>query len=71
MNRYLNIGGNSNVIGYEIGYYFIDIMFPGKTYRYSYLSAGVNNVETMKELARAGYGLNSFIMKNCRYSYEK
>ena len=40
-------------------------------YTYSYKSAGVENVEQMKKLARQGYGLNSFINKNVKYDYER
>ena len=42
-----------------------------KTYRYSYASAGEHHVEQMKVLAQNGCGLNSYIMRNVRFSYEK
>lgn len=42
MQRYLNLGGNSNVIAYLIGNDFIDVQFAvGHPYKYSYRSAGV------------------------------
>lgn len=72
MERYLNLGGNSNVEAYSIHATYIDIKFRGtsKIYRYSYASAGKSLVEEAKELAERGYGLNSFIMNYMRYSYE-
>ena len=73
MQPYFDINGNSNVLCYDIGTNYIDVQFRGtpKEYRYSYSSAGANNVETMKSLARQGHGLNSYINKNVRYLYEK
>ena len=71
MNRYQNINGNSNVEAYAIGSDEVKFYNTSRTYRYSYASAGMNNVETMKQLAQRGYGLNSFIMRNVRFGYEK
>lgn len=73
MQKYLNRNGNSNVECYEIGNTYIDVCFFGtpKTYRYSYTSAGQYHVEQMKILARNGCGLNSYIMRNVRFAYEK
>ena len=73
MRNYLNLGGNSSVIGYEYGYDSITVYFgtARKPYTYSYSSAGVENVETMKKLADRGYGLCSFIQRNVRYCYER
>lgn len=72
MEQYLNLRGNSNVRCYSIGAEYIDVVF-GKNsgYRYSYNSAGQENVEHMKDLARQGYGLNSYIMKFARLDYER
>ena len=73
MQHYLNLGGNSNVEAFEIGTTYISVKFYGtnKIYTYSYNSAWSSNVETAKSLARSGSGLNSFIMRNMRFSYEK
>ena len=73
MQRYLNRNGNSGVESYEIGDTYIEVCFLGtsKTYRYSYASAGEPHVEQMKILAQNGYGLNSYIMKNVKFSYER
>jgi hypothetical protein len=73
MIPYKDIDGDSGVICYEFGRDYIDVQFKNtlKVYRYSYLSAGVENVEHMKILAQRGNGLNSFIMRNVRNLYEK
>lgn len=73
MNHYANRGGNSNVLSYEIGNDFVAVNFKGtsKTYVYSYRSAGSNNVETMKQLAENGSGLNSYIMLNVKDKFER
>ena len=64
MERYGNLGGNSNVLAYQIGDSYIAIRFAGgrdTIYSYTYESAGPEAVETMKALATAGHGLNSYI----------
>lgn len=71
MQRYKNLGGNSNIAGYSIGDNYIDVQFiEGKIYRYSYQSAGVVKVEEMKRLALQGFGLNSYIMHKAKTDYE-
>ena len=71
--RYANLGGNSGVEMFEEHPDQIAVTFAGseKVYIYSYRSAGKPHVEAMKELARHGQGLNTYINKNCRYLYEK
>lgn len=72
MERYSNLRGNSPVVSYEIEPYRITVWFKsGKPYSYSYTSAGADNVEMMKELARGGAGLSAFITRNVRFDYEK
>ena len=72
MERYKNLGGNSGVVGYEIGSDFIRVQFSnGSVYLYTYASAGANNVEQMKQLARMGQGLNAFINRHVRKAYER
>jgi hypothetical protein len=71
MPLYENIGGNSNITGYQIGDENIQVMFRnGQVYNYTYDSAGVDNVEQMKQLAQSGSGLNSFILSNVKDDYE-
>lgn len=70
METYLNLGGNSNIISYQIGPDYINVQFADNSiYLYTYSSAGVENIEEMKSLARRGAGLNSFINRNVRGNY--
>jgi len=72
MIPYKNITGNSGVVGYDPGKDFIVIQFVNNViYRYSYASAGMDNVEKMKLLARSGKGLSTFISRNVKDKYEK
>ena len=72
MERYKNLGGDSGVVAYEIGPDFIRVQFAnGSVYLYTYGSAGSNNIERMKQLARLGQGLNSFIMTTVRKAYAR
>lgn len=70
METYKDIDSDSGVIGYEIGPDFIRVQFStGAVYRYTYASAGVNNIEHMKQLAKNGDGLNAFINTTVREAY--
>jgi len=70
MERYKNLGGDSGVATYEIGNDFIKVQFKtGSIYLYTYGSAGSSNIETMKELAMSGEGLNSFISRTVKNKY--
>ena len=72
MERYKNAGGNSGIFGYEIGSDFIRVQFQdGAIYLYTYASAGEDAIEAMKQLARAGQGLNGFINRNVYRAYER
>lgn len=69
---YQDKSGKSGIYGYEIGPDFIDIYFKkGGQYKWSYDSAGQDNVDQMKLLAQSGSGLNSFINNNCKDDYEE
>ncbi|MBA4341663.1 MAG: hypothetical protein C0423_05860 [Methylibium sp.] len=71
MERYANGGGSSNVIAYEIGPHSIKVQFgDGSIYLYTSQSAGAANLEQMKQLAKAGQGLNSFIGRVVRKGYD-
>ena len=62
MKRYGNLHGNSGIDAYEVGADFIRIRFTnGGVYRYTYDSAGEDDIEEMKELAKEGEGLTRFI----------
>lgn len=70
MERYANRGGDSNVVGYEIEPSSIKVQFgDGSVYLYTTQSAGSQKIEQMKNLAKAGQGLNSFINRVVRKGY--
>ena len=72
MKHYANFGGNSNVVSFEYGETYITIQFGSRRpYTYSYESAGKVNIDTMKQLADSGQGLNSFVMRNVKTLYVK
>ena len=67
LTRYGNRAGNSGVVAYEIRPDGIRVKFlDGKVYTYTYRSAGRENVECMKLLARSGRGLSGFISTQVR-----
>ena len=71
MKTYKNLNGNSNVTAYQYGRDYILVEFNSSAvYKYTYASAGVDNIEEMKMLADRGYGLNGFINRYCKYDYE-
>jgi len=71
MKRYRNLSGNSGVVAYDIGPDFVRVKFIGSSiYRYTYRSAGMENVECMKRLARDGRGLATFITRRVRDAHE-
>jgi hypothetical protein len=70
MTKYLDIDNDSGVEAYEISSDKISVKFKGSSvYVYSYQSAGIENIEHMKKLAKSGEGLNSFINLNVKYKY--
>jgi hypothetical protein len=70
MNNYLNKGGNSNISSYKFGSDHIKVCFnDNSVYLYTYVSAGQQNVEQMKQLAVQGQGLNGFINKFVSKNY--
>lgn len=72
MIEYKNLSRKSGVLRYEIGSDFIIVEFKDYSkYKYTYQSAGAENIEQMKLLAEQGFGLNSFIMIKVRERYEK
>ncbi len=72
MEPYRNITGSSGVKSYEIGDEYITIEFSdGAVYRYTYASAGEENVERMNGLAEAGQGLSTFLNTTVSKLYER
>jgi hypothetical protein len=70
MERYKNLSGDSGIYAYEIEDTDITIQFKdGTSYLYTYTSAGEYDIEEMKRLAKAGKGLNGFIMDHVKHKY--
>lgn len=72
MQVYRDIDGDSGVAAYEIGPDFIRVVFTtGAIYLYTYASAGRQNIESMKQLAASGDGLNAYINRWVRKAYAR
>ena len=70
MERYGNATGGSGVTHYEIGPDYIDVTFVNDgTYRYDYTMPGQIHVHRMKQLAKAGRGLSTYISQVVRNQY--
>ena len=67
MQRYKNMHRNSGVVAFQLGHDYIDIEFrDGKRYRYTEAVPGQREVEAMKQLARSGQDLATFINQHVR-----
>ena len=67
MERYSNLSGTSGVLAYQLGDDHIVVQFNAGQdtfYKYTNHSAGSGVVEVLKNLARQGLGLNSYISTN-------
>jgi hypothetical protein len=70
MEKYGDVSGRSGVTAYEELPDGIKVQFVhGPTYLYTYASAGAKSIEEMKEAARAGHGLATFISQCVRGRY--
>ena len=70
--KYRNLGGNSNVSSYSIGFDSIIVEFKDRSrYLYTYYSTSTAGVEHMKYLAKRGVGLNSYISRVVRKRYAR
>ena len=70
MTPYRHVGEPSGVVAYRINAKAIDVKFvDGRTYTYTYASTGESAVEQMKQLAKAGAGLSTFISQHVRDNY--
>lgn len=70
MNRYKNLGHNSNVTAYEIADDSIKVQFNnGGLYLYNYSRPGKSYVDKMKQLALNGSGLNCLISSEIKKNY--
>jgi len=72
VTRDANLSRNSGVAGYEIAGLSIQAAFKdGTLYVYDHQRPGAARVETMKSLADAGLGLNTFINQFVNDDYAK
>ena len=72
MERYRNLGGDSNVTRYQIEPGSIIVEFgDGSQYLYDSNRPGQPTVAEMHRLARAGQGLNSYIGRVVRKNYAR
>jgi hypothetical protein len=74
MINYRNLGGDSNVIAYQITEQSITVQFASgrfQFYLYDYANSGAQVVERMKELAQQGQGLNSYISTTVRSRFAR
>ena len=74
MTPYRHLGEPSGVVAYRIAPHAISVRFvDGGTYTYTYTyasaGAGAAEVEQMKQLARSGKGLATFISQHVRGNY--
>ena len=70
MEEYNHSEGASGVKAYEVGHHSITLEFnDGRTYLYTYQSAGREVVEQMIKLAQEGKGLNSYVSRRVRAAY--
>lgn len=70
MQRYRNLTGESGVSAYSLAKNAITVEFNnGHVYKYSYASAGRQNIEAMKMLAVSGKGLSTFISQHVHDAY--
>lgn len=64
MERYGNMGGDSGVVGFEIGQGSIIVLFKdGWKYLYDGTRPGAAVVAQLQQLARSGHGLNSYLTR--------
>jgi hypothetical protein len=72
MERYQNLSGDSGVEYYECGPDSIKVRFRnGPTYVYDDVKPGSQHVMLMKELARAGKGLSTYISQHVGTDYAR
>lgn len=72
MIPYKNSAGNSGVVAYETGADRINVKFAdGVTYVYTNKSAGAATIGQMKELAKSGSGLSTYISTTVREKFER
>lgn len=72
MEKYKDLSQNSGVVAFEEGLDFIKVKFrDGEVYQYDHRHPGKLHVENMKELARQGQGLSTYISQHVRENFSK
>lgn len=74
MTPYKNLGGNSSVESYEIAENSIHVRFKSgaqRNYLYDSIRPGMAVVNSMKQLAIQGRGLNSYISTTVKSNFSK
>jgi hypothetical protein len=73
MISYLNLSGDSGVVGYEFGYDFIKVRFGSSAtiYVYDHSRPGAVPVDAMKRLVAAGAGLATYISLQGKADYSR
>lgn len=70
MKEYKSIYGNSGISAYKYTKDGITIRFTdGSIYLYTYESTGLKSIEIMRELAKKGVGLTTYINQQVRDKY--
>jgi macrodomain Ter protein organizer (MatP/YcbG family) len=72
MKKYRDKTGKSGVEEYDTGLDWIDVVFKKneEVYRYTYKSAGQHHIEIMKDIAKKGIGLSTYISQHVHDKYE-
>jgi hypothetical protein len=69
---YRSSTGDSGVVSYDLGPEFITLQFKdGAVYLYNYEKPGKEHVERMKELAKAGAGLSTYVSRQVKDAYAR
>ncbi|MGN6181149.1 MAG: hypothetical protein ACTHNW_18345 [Mucilaginibacter sp.] len=72
MQPYKNSNRDTGVVAYEMGNNGISVQFKdGSVYLYTIKSAGLASVNKMKNLAKKGKGLTTYINQHVKDRYEK
>jgi len=72
MQRYANRSGHSGVVAYELGTDSITVKFTGgDRYLYDTDTTGADHIARMRELAREGQGLSTYISQHVRDRYAR
>lgn len=68
--RYNKRNGDSGVSAYESSPDNLKVVFGEWVYVYTYKKPGKKHVEKMKQLAKQGQGLSTYISRNVKDNYE-